>query len=349
MRILVAIFTLAFSINANAISHKYKDEFAFFCKSFHRDVKRTVNLYQSIEQHYKGSAKFYIVIPKKDEKLFKDEYDLAIKSGIIKTRPIIMFEDDIFRKCEIPSEKIKHLGQKNNRGGWNLQQVVKLCIGSLELAKNYVTIDSDMYFIKDFDESIFYDKSGVLFTAAGKYFGSFAKAVKKLHKIDSLYNTDKEQSYRFYSHSFIKYTLDGGQKPWYDFVQNYGLFQSDILFDMRDYIKTKMRYDFSDLINMVPWEFQWYGEFVLSQKPEKFFPYFADEFSMGIGDMYEDSKFKHCSPTNGYPGQYAIAYQPHAIGRKEGQIRYEMPNTLKCKIQSNTKITFIKLKRFFGL
>ena len=51
-----------------------------------------------------------------------------------------------------------------------------------------------------------------------------------------------------------------------------GLFDSELLFGLENYAQNKNIDGFVGLINIAPYEFAWYGEYVYSRHPGKFFP-----------------------------------------------------------------------------
>lgn len=197
-------------------------------------------------------------------------------------------------------------------GGWYTQQITKLCFHKIDLADDYMTIDSDIYFLRKFDKSLFYN-DGTLKTVARKLgSGSERDGYKKFYK---LHRGNGEMEYRYFTSGYIKYIFNAGQLSWYDFVSSYALWSSEMLQEMEKFLKDEKFLDFADIIKLVPWEMQWYGQFVASKHPEKFFPLSTRLFTE-IADMREEDKFKKCIPSNGWPGTYGMIYQPHAIGRK---------------------------------
>ena len=113
-----------------------------YCCTFRKDLKRTVKLAESIRKHNIQKIPFYISVPAEDVDLFK-EY--------LKDHEVIIFDEkDIFRAN--PKLDIQKL--YNIRGGLR-QQVIKSEFWRLGIAENYLVLDSDCIFIRDFDESDF--------------------------------------------------------------------------------------------------------------------------------------------------------------------------------------------------
>ena len=111
-----------------------------YCCTFRKDLKRTVKLAQSIQKHNKGNIPFYISVPAEDVDLFK-EY--------LKGFDVHIFDEkDIFKAN--PKLDIKKLYEI--RGGLR-QQVIKSEFWRLGISENYLVLDADCIFIRDFDES----------------------------------------------------------------------------------------------------------------------------------------------------------------------------------------------------
>jgi len=119
-----------------------------YCCTFRKDLKRTVKLAQSIKKHNKGNIPFYISVPAEDVELFK-EY--------LKDYSVIIFDEkDIFQtNPKLDIQKLYEI-----RGGLR-QQVIKSEFWRLGISENYLVLDSDCIFIRDFDESDFIFKDNI--------------------------------------------------------------------------------------------------------------------------------------------------------------------------------------------
>ena len=122
--------------------------FVLYCCTFRKDLLRTVTLAESIRKHNKNKIPFYISVPADDVELFKKylkEFDA-----------IIFDERDIF----VANPKLDIQKLYSIRGGLR-QQVIKSEFWRLGISKNYLVLDSDCIFIRDFDESDFLVKDDV--------------------------------------------------------------------------------------------------------------------------------------------------------------------------------------------
>ncbi|WP_062307945.1 DUF6492 family protein [Polynucleobacter sinensis] len=122
--------------------------FVLYCCTFRKDLLRTVKLAQSIRAHNKSNIPFYISVPTQDVELFEE----CLKDFDVK----VFDEKDIF--ATNPKLDIQKLYQI--RGGLR-QQVIKSEFWRLGISKNYLVLDSDCVFIRDFDESDFIFKDDI--------------------------------------------------------------------------------------------------------------------------------------------------------------------------------------------
>ena len=105
-----------------------KHEIVIFCASFSRDIHRAKILFDSILKYNVDNIPVYLTVPSEDVKLFQNT--LGISGYTLLT-----------------DEQI--LGEKQAQS-WTGQQIIKLNFWKLGLCHNYISIDSDGYFIKPF-------------------------------------------------------------------------------------------------------------------------------------------------------------------------------------------------------
>ena len=125
--------------------------FVLYCCTFRKDLLRTVKLAESIHKHNKNKIPFYISVPADDVELFKKylkEFDV-----------IIFDEKDIF----VANPKLNIQQLYEIRGGLR-QQVIKSEFWRLGISENYLVLDSDCIFIKDFLRSDFLAADGNPYT-----------------------------------------------------------------------------------------------------------------------------------------------------------------------------------------
>jgi hypothetical protein len=102
------------------------NNFVIYCKSYHKDVYRAKDLLLSIHKYNSDNIPFYISVPKSDINLFE---------SVLGTDDYVLLED----------EEIDTTNQ-----GWKGQQIVKSQFWKLGFCENYLCIDSDCFFIKNF-------------------------------------------------------------------------------------------------------------------------------------------------------------------------------------------------------
>jgi hypothetical protein len=113
--------------------------FVLYCCTFRKDLKRTIKLAESIQKHNKAHIPFYISVPAEDVNLFKEH--------LSRLNTIIFDEKDIFKaNPKLDIEKLYSI-----RGGLR-QQVIKSEFWRLGISENYLVLDSDCIFIRDFHE-----------------------------------------------------------------------------------------------------------------------------------------------------------------------------------------------------
>ncbi len=320
---------LCLFISPAIAKNKYQNDFAIFCKSYKNDLEKSLFMYQSVEKNLKEDYPFFMVVPEKDITIFKNSFNDLKKENKIKKIPEFLTEEYILQKCNI-LDKIKN-GTNRLKSGWSVQQMVKMCIYSTGIAKDYMTVDSDVYFIKDFDKNILY-QDGVLKTVGVKIGNGGEKDAMKYLSFE---NNGQESSHKYQTHGYVKYVFkpqyaQNGKSidyPWHNFISHYALWSSDIMTEMTKYVYDTMHFDIADLINITPWEMQWYGTFIESKYPDKLY-LMPSNFVTTLGYRNEELKYWFCTPTNGYNGSYMIANQGVGKGL------YIMPDTKWCKTRN---------------
>lgn len=127
-------------------------DFVLYCKSYHRDLLRVKRLVKSLQKHNIQSIPFYISTPHADrDTLFEligesADFHWVSDESIVQSNP--RSPKDI---------------EKSKSGGIG-QQVIKSEFWRLGIADNYLCIDSDSEFIRDFTKSDFLSPDGFPYT-----------------------------------------------------------------------------------------------------------------------------------------------------------------------------------------
>ena len=145
-------------------------DFVLYCKSYQRDLLRVKRLLESVQKHNVDAIPFYISTPESDqEALFalvgnKQSFHWVSDESIVRANP------------RAPKDI-----QKMRSGGL-AQQVIKSEFWRLGLAKNYLCIDSDSIFIRDFSKSDFLAPDGDPYTVLHQNKEFFQMATNQGHQ-----------------------------------------------------------------------------------------------------------------------------------------------------------------------
>lgn len=261
-----------------------------YCKSFNRDVWRCKILLESILKHNKENIPFYISVPFEDVQLFKTT---------LGTDGYTLISDE-----EIMGNKLAE--------SWKNQQIVKMLFWKTKIAENFLILDSDSYFIKDFSISDFIHPSGNPYTV-----------MHQQHELFSWTSKNKDILGFDPSISFgecrtpIQELLDRKGKL-YDFGPVPCVWSSKVWETLEEkYIKPN-NLTFENLINTIPSEFSWYGETLLTWKPIElwpieplfkvfhFLPQYHEAKNMGYTEQHWSQNFLGivCQSSSGLPLTY---------------------------------------------
>ena len=206
-----------------------------YCKSYRNDLDRVVALLASITKHNKDNIPFYISVPRHDLNTF----EATLKDGFIKIIP----DDEIDPNCE----------------GWIGQQIVKSQFWKLGLCENYVCLDSDSEFVRDFYISDFMFDENTPYTICHEHrelfewadrnnlgFDPYQSYLRDRHTIKNLFQNPTQVT-----HDFGPSPVIWSRKVWESLEENY--------------IKPS-GLTFSQLIQHTGSEFTWYGEWLLRSR-----------------------------------------------------------------------------------
>lgn len=127
------------------------DNLVLFCKSYDKDMLRARRLADSIQHYNVESLPLYLCVPQKDLASFKMCFE-GIRCHFLTD------EEVLCKSCKtqgaIPDSYPRHL----------MQQLVKLEFWRMRKGYNYLWLDSDSYFIKEFFLSDFLAEENVPYT-----------------------------------------------------------------------------------------------------------------------------------------------------------------------------------------
>ena len=224
------------------------EKLILFCKTYRNDVKLLKRLYESIKKHNIDKIPFYISCPQNDIEIIQKE--LSVDGGYN-----IITDEDIL--C--------NLGLIQLDSTWHNQQIIKSSLWVLGLCENYVCIDSDSYFIRDFMLKDFMYDMITPYTIMHEQKELFDWALKypaKLRQIKGGFEDERIKIMVLFNRYGKVY--DCGPSPTIWSCKVWETLHKEYLEPNKLTIK--------DLIDRVPSEFTWYGEWLLYRKPINIYP-----------------------------------------------------------------------------
>lgn len=224
--------------------------FVLYCCTFRKDLKRTVKLAQSIQRHNKTNIPFYISVPEGDVGLFR---------GSLKDLDVIVFDEkDIFQaNPKLDIQKLYEI-----RGGLR-QQVIKSEFWRLGISENYLVLDADCIFIRDFDGSDFIAIDDVPYSIIHEG-RDVLQATERFgpKKIRQHFLADREP---------IKAAL-GRSGVTYDFGYAPFLWSKKVWESLDHQYLTPNGMNFLDAVLLCGSEFTWYGESLINFRAIPIYP-----------------------------------------------------------------------------
>ena len=225
-------------------------DIVLYCKSYRRDVQRARRLAESIRRFNSGNLSFYLSCPSADLPLFKD---IVGNEGV----------------TYLPDEEIVAANSAINQSdlfalpGGLSQQIVKSEFWRLGISENYLCIDSDAYFIRDFHSDDFLAPGGHPYTVMNeslelRLFGT-------LHKHDKIArNRDTECK--------AIMAIFGRNGRQYDFGPLPVVWNRRVWADLAEKLLEPRGMTFLDAIKLFPSEMRWYGEALLKFRSIELWP-----------------------------------------------------------------------------
>lgn len=221
-----------------------------YCCTFRKDLLRTVKLAESIRKHNVTHIPFYISVPSDDVELFKEHLE-----GLEVT---VFDEKDIFAaNPKLDVQKLYSI-----RGGLR-QQVIKSEFWRLRISTNYLVLDSDCIFIRDFDEQDFIFEDDIPYSVIHEG-RDLLQATERFgpKKIRQHFLADREPIKAALNRAGVIY--DFGYAP---FLWSAKVWQS---LDANYLIPNGM--NFLDAVLLCGSEFTWYGEALMNFRAIPIYP-----------------------------------------------------------------------------
>ncbi len=206
--------------------------FAMFCKTYSGDFERFQNLINSFNQFNADNIHMYVSVPEAELKMF----------GKFKSNNIELITDE--------SYSTQYTIKKQFNGfstGYVNQEICKLCFYETGFAKNYLCVDSDAEFIRNFYISDFMHDENTPYTvlvmdkdlSIEKYYRNYWK--ERQTQIIKIYNEIGLDDRRYR-------TCHGMQ-----------VLNSTVLKSLKEDFMAQKGYTYADLIKISPFEFSWYN------------------------------------------------------------------------------------------
>lgn len=242
--------------------------FSLVVKSYFNDLNRAARLVKSIREYNRDRIPLYLIIPSEDLRSFKDK---------LGTEEINFLTDSAVLGLTMGFSKAKEISLPPSI----MQQVIKSEFWRLELAENFLIIDSDSYFIRDFFIKDFMFNEDTPYTIMNE----------GRHQLDWAARAGNNRFIRDY-HELREKALGlfGRVGPHFDFAPTPMICSSKVWRAMFEKVAKPVGESFYDQIVRFPCETQWYGEFLLHDQTIPIIPReplfkvwgFEDQWKEGI-------------------------------------------------------------------
>lgn len=225
-------------------------DLVLYCKSYHRDVLRAARLAESVRQYNTSNLPFYLSCPSVDLPLFKTTIG---NEGVI----FLTDEEIIAANTSLDQQALNALP-----GGLS-QQIVKSEFWRLGLCENYLCLDSDSYFIRDFSRDDFLTPSGIPYTVINeslelRLFGAIHHHEKIARNIDA--------------DCTAIMGIMGRTGRHYDFGPLPVVWNRKVWSDLTEKFLAPQNMNFMEAIKLFPSEMRWYGEALLKYRSIELWP-----------------------------------------------------------------------------
>jgi hypothetical protein len=225
-------------------------DIVLYCKSYHRDVQRAKRLAESVRRFNSGNLPFYLSCPSADLPLFKD---------IVGNEGVTYLSDEEI----VAANPAIDLSDLFALPGGLSQQIVKSEFWRLGISENYLCIDSDAYFIRDFDKDDFLAPGGHPYTVMNESL--------ELRLFGTLHKHDKIERNRDAECKAIMAIFERSGRQ-YDFGPLPVVWSRRVWADLAEKLLEPRGMNFLDAIKLFPSEMRWYGEALLKFRSIEMWP-----------------------------------------------------------------------------
>lgn len=215
-----------------------------YTKSYSGDLQRLLVSIDSIKKHNKDNIPYYVSVPSVEIELFKRSVDTSYVN--------LIADEDIY---DISNQS------------WHTQQIVKSNFWKLGVCSNYVMLDSDSYFIRDFYITDFMYNDETPYTVMHEQKDLFAWTSKygPMTLGFDPYESFKQDRMKIMN-------IFGRTGRIYDFGPGPIIWSTKVWKSLEDEYLIPNGLKFHSLIEYCPSEFSWYGEWLLEKRPIDLIP-----------------------------------------------------------------------------
>ena len=209
-----------------------------YCKSYRTDLRRVVRLARSVQRFNVDALPFFVSVPAQDLALFKGEL-----SGL--QVQLLTDEDILSASPAISSEQMRGLN------GVLAQQVIKSEFWRLGHSLNYLCIDSDSVFIRNFATSDFLAPDGVPYSVINEAHDLLELSeMRGKPQVTENFLKESAQVQQLFSRAGKAYSFGPMPLVWH----------RDVWQSLESEYLIPRGINFADAIQQAPMESRWYGE-----------------------------------------------------------------------------------------
>lgn len=206
--------------------------FVMFCKTYSGDLKRFELMLSSFNKHNVDNINLIVSVPESEIEMFRK----------FESDTVSVISDESYAGKYFTNEKLHGLSV-----GYCNQEICKLTFWESKIAKNYLCLDSDLFFIRDFHESDFMADADTPYTIL---------VMDKDLAIEKHYH-----DFWLWRQSFIQKIYDtvGLNDRRLRTCHGMQVLNACVLKSLKDDFMKPHNYQYADLIVIAPYEFTWYN------------------------------------------------------------------------------------------
>lgn len=217
-----------------------------YCKSYINDYDRVKKLIESIQRYNVDNILFYLSVPSKDISAFQH----------LVNNFVLLSDEEIY---DIPKEFTN--AYKN-------QQIIKSNFWRLKLCNNYVCLDSDSEFIKNFYINDFIYSNDIPYTVVSEQKDLFQWSANNKTNL----GFDPRVGFIIDRTAVMKVFGYENRRVIYDFGPSPVIWNCENWITLNRTFELQHDIKFHELIYQIPSEFTWYGEWLLHNKTIPIYP-----------------------------------------------------------------------------